>query len=112
MKDLEAHIVNEFKNALAAECSAHGIDHKSEAGYSVGGGGGIAPIVIQGELQGFGPTWMFTFSLRSLLLGQQPIAGSLPIHDVLPSNEAIKGTAKRLVADVETARQAQFKGGS
>lgn len=110
MRDITAHIVDTFKNALAVECTANGIDHRLETGYAVGGGGAISPMVINGELTGFGPTWVFTFSLRSLLLGNQPVAGSLPIHDVLPSDEAIKGTAKRLVNDVNTARNAQFKG--
>ena len=112
MRDHNAHILNEFKNRVAEACTARGIDHKSEAGFSIGGGGAVSPMVTNGELAGFGPTWMFTVSLRSLLLGQEPIAGSLPIHDVLPSDEAIKATAYRLVNDVDVARDAQFKGNS
>lgn len=110
MKDHTAHIMDTFKNALAVECAANGIDFKLETGFWVGGGGVITPVVIEGQLQGFGPTWIFGFSLRSLLLGQPVVAGALPIHDVLPTDEAIKMTTKRLVSDVEAARQAQFKG--
>jgi hypothetical protein len=110
MRDIERHIAAIFRGAIAVNCTKLGIDHESEAGFWVGGGGAIAPMVIQGELQGFGPTWMFGLSLRSLLLGQEPIAGALPIHDIFPTDEAIENTTKRLVNDVETARQAQFKG--
>src|SRR3954451_7524615 len=110
MRDHTAHIVDVFKNALAAECTANGIDHKSEAGYWVGGGGAVTPMVLNGELQGFGPTWMFGFSLRSLLIGQEPVAGALPIHNVLPSDGEIKAMTKRLVTDISNARTMQFKG--
>lgn len=110
MRDIERHIAATFRGAIAENCTKLGIDHESEAGFWVGGGGAIAPMVIKGELQGFGPTWMFGFSLRSLLLGQDPIAGALPIHDILPSDASINATTRRLVADVEAARQAQFKG--
>ena len=111
MNDLNARFTDVFKNALLAELAKAGI-HKGEAGWSIGGGGIVAPMILNGELAGFGPTWMFTLSLRSLLLGQNPIAGSLPIHDVLPSEAEIKNVAKRLVTDVEAARQLQFKGES
>ena len=111
MIDVAKRIETTFKDALTQACIARGIDAKSEAGYAVGGGGVISPMVANGELAGFGPTWFFTFTLRSLLLGLDPIAGSLPIHDVLPTDAQISQTAQRLVADVDTARKAQFDGG-
>jgi hypothetical protein len=110
MKDTQKRITATFRGAIAENCTALGIDHDSEASIWVGGGGCVSPMVINGELQGFGPTWMFGLELRSLLLGQDPVAGALPIHDVLPNDAAIKATAKRLVHDVEAARQAQFRG--
>jgi hypothetical protein len=112
MIDIAKRIENTFKDAVTQACMAQGIDAKSEAGWCVGGGGVISPMVSGGELQGFGPTWFFTLSLRSLLLGQEPVAGSLPIHDVLPTDAQIRLTAQRLVADVQTARKAMFEGGS
>ena len=110
MIDIAKRIENTFKDGLTQACVANGIDAKTEAGYAIGGGGSVSPMVANGELQGFGPTWVFTVSLRSLLLGQDPIAGSLPIHDVLPTDAQIRLTAQRLVNDVDTARQAQFAG--
>lgn len=110
MRDITARITDTYKNAIAQECTKRGIDHKTEAAYAVGGGGAISPMVVNGELQGFGPTWMFTFELRHTLLGQPPISGSLPVHDVVPNDAAIQGTAARLVTEVEQVRQAQFKG--
>lgn len=110
MKNYTRHAEAQFTGAVLTQCRALGIDADSEAEFSIGGGGAIAPMVLNGELQGFGPTWVFMFSLRSKLLGMEPVAGSLPIHDVRPSDAAIEMTAKRLVNDVNAAREAQFKG--
>lgn len=113
MIDHAKRIENTFKDAVTQACIAQGIDAKSEAGWIVGGGGVISPMIANGEFQGFGPTWFFTLSLRSLELvaGQEPVAGSLPIHDVLPTDAQIRLTAQRLVSDVDTARRAMLEGG-
>lgn len=112
MIDHAKRIETTFKDGITQACIAMGIDARSEAGYSVGGGGVISPMISQGEFQGFGPTWFFTLSLRSLELvpGIEPVAGSLPIHDVLPTDAQIRLTAQRLVNDVDKARRAMLAG--
>ena len=110
MKDHVAYITNTYKNALADACQKRGIDHKTETGYWVGGLGAVGPVVINGEMQGMAPTWIFGISLRSKLLGQPVIGGQLPIHNIIPQDEEIKATAERLVSEIEGQREAQFRG--
>jgi len=111
VRDIRTRIENTFKDAVATACIAQGIDHKTEAGWAVGGGGNVGPVIEQGKgIMAFAPTWTFTLELRSLLLGQTPVGGSLPIHDVVPGDDDIRKIATRLVADVDAARKAQFKG--
>lgn len=110
MRDLVAYITQTYKTALADACQKHGIDHKTEAGYWIGGIGSIGPVIADGEMQGFAPTWIFGLSLRSKLLGTPVIGGQLPIHNIIPPDEEIKATAERLVLELESKREAQFRG--
>ena len=117
MQDLSRRVENDVKMSIAEACTAMGID-KSEVSFCVGGGGVIGPQVVRhpetGEqaIAGFAPTWMITIALRSLLLGigREPVAGSLPVFDVLPTAKAIKPVVFKLMQDVDTIRRNQFKG--
>lgn len=116
MIDLIKRIENDVKDSLAKACQAQGID-KSEVGCVVGGGGVIAPQVIAnpetGEkaIVGFAPTWQITVSIRHRLLGHEPVAGSLPVHDVLPTRAMIEPVVMRLLSDVVKIREQQFREG-
>jgi hypothetical protein len=110
MIDHILHVTNVVKDELAKQCTANGVD-KSEAGFVVGGGGVIAPVIDNdGKLVGFAPAWSVVVSMRSRLIGMSPIAGSLPIYDVLPPDEQLRAVVGRLVRDVADAREQQFNG--
>ena len=115
MQDLAKRVENDVKMAIAEACTALGID-KNEVSWYVGGGGVISPQVVRnpetGEqaIAGFAPTWMVGIGLRSLLLGREPVVGSLPIHDVMPTAPAIKQVVFKVMSDVDTIRREQFKG--
>jgi hypothetical protein len=110
MKDHAAHVISTFKTAAADASSKHGIDHKTEVGYWVGGWGAVQPIIVENEMQGLAPTWNFGYSLRSKLLGQPLVAGQLPIHSLMPQDDEIKIIAERLVTELSAQREAQFRG--
>lgn len=116
MIDIAKHVENMVRDHLAQACRAQGVD-KSEVGYAVGGGGAICPQVVRnpdtGEsgIVGFAPTWQITVSIRSKLIGQEPIAGSIPIHDVLPTQAQIEPLITRLLSEVVQIREQQFSGG-
>lgn len=117
MIDLTKRVENDVKDCLAKACQAQGID-KSEVGVTVGGGGVVAPQVIvnpeTGErgVVGFAPTWQITISVRHRLLGHEPVAGSLPVYDVLPTRAMIEPVVMRLLSDVVRIREQQFNEGA
>ena len=117
MIDLNRQVENQVKDCLARACQAQGID-KSEVGFAIGGGGAICPQVVRdpetGEsgIVGFAPTWQITVSIRSRLVGQAPIAGSIPAHDVLPPPDMIEQIVFRLLNEVHQIREQQFNDNS
>lgn len=116
MIDLNKQVENTVKDALAKACQAQGID-KSEVGVAVGGGGVLAPVMMQNRQTGetvladFAPTWHITVSIRSRLLGREPIAGSRPVHDVLPTRADVDPVVSKLLSEVYEIREQQFAGG-
>lgn len=116
MIDLIRNVENLVKDALARACQAQGID-KSEVGYGVGGQGVIAPQVVRnpetGEsvVVGFAPTWQIMVSVRHRLLGSEPVAGSLPVYNVLPTKGEIDPVVSKLLSDVVQIREQQFSEG-
>lgn len=117
MIDLKKRIDNDVRDCLAQACQRLGID-KSEVGVYVGGGGVVAPQVIvnpeTGEkaIVGFAPTWQITVSIRHRLIGREPVAGSLPVYDVLPTRAMIEPIVTRLLSDVHGLREKQFNEGA
>ena len=116
MIDLSRQVENTVKDALARACQAQGID-KSEVGYAVGGGGALAPVMVRNRETGetaiadFAPTWQITVSVRSRLLGREPVAGSRPVHDVLPTRAEVEPVVSKLLSDMVMIREQQFRGG-
>lgn len=115
MNDITRQVENLVKDALARACQAQGID-KSEVGWGVGGGGVVAPQMVRdpntGEsgIVGFAPCWVVMVSVRHRLIGSEPVCGSLPIYDVLPTKGQIDPVVAKILGDVVQIREQQFQG--
>jgi len=111
LQDYRKNLENNVKELIAEACMSMGIN-KNEAGFCIGGGGVVAPVIINHPEQGpmiadFAPTWQIAIGLRSLLLGKQPIIKSLPVLGVLPDREDLKPIVYRLVSECDKSRRDQ-----
>jgi hypothetical protein len=108
MIDHTSHIVQIVKDELAKACQSRGVD-KLQAGYAVGGFGALIPL-MSNEGVGIGPGWTVMISLRSLLLGQPPIAASIPVANVLPGDLEFRKAVNLLLTQIDEQRQKEFRG--
>lgn len=112
MQNLSKLIENRVKDAIAKASMKLGID-KNEVYYSIGGNGMVGPLVMQnpqtGEqaIAGFKPLWQIQIGIRTVLVGQEPIVGGLPIPSVLPTMPEIEFVVTRLLTEVQQIRDQQ-----
>lgn len=115
MKDLSKQVENDVKDSISQNCLKLGIN-KDDAYYIIGGHGVIAPQIVNDPqtgaqgIAGFAPSWQITIGLRNHLLGQKPVAGSLPIFGVIPDRSDIDQVVTRLLGEMDAGRQAILKG--
>ena len=89
-----------------------GVD-KNEVYYCIGGFGMVGPLIAQnpqtGEqaIVGFKPIWQISIGVRTVLVGQEPIVGGLPIPNVLPTIAEIEIAVTRLLSEVQQMRDQQ-----
>lgn len=110
MIDHAAHFEQVVKDELAKACQKLGIDNK-QAGFAIGGFGSSGIVVDNnsGETMVI-PMWSVTLSLRNLLLGLPPTSANLPVPGVLPQDEHFRATVSVLLPQIESKRQAEFRG--
>lgn len=112
MKDLTKIVENRVKDAIAKACMALGIP-KTDVYYGIGGFGAVGPLVATnpetGEQAfiGFKPLWNLQIGLRSVLLGQEPIVGGLPIPSIFPSAVELDFVVARLLEELQQMRDDQ-----
>lgn len=112
MQDLTRIIENRVKDAIAKSCMALGIP-KGDVYYGIGGFGTVGPLVAtnpeNGEqaFMGFQPLWNLQIGLRSVLLGQEPIIGGLPIPSIFPTAQEVEFVVARLLEELQQMRDAQ-----
>jgi hypothetical protein len=112
LQDLEKVIENRVKDSIAKACMKLGIS-KSDAYYGIGGNGAVLPLVANdpetGEqaFAGFKPIWNIQVGLRSILLGQEPIVGGLPIPSVFPTQQEIEFVVTMLLTQLQKMRDEQ-----
>ena len=105
MIDIHAHVEGLVRDQLTKACRATGIDD-SVAGYAVGGHGQLMAMA-NGESIGFAAGWLVTVSLRSRLLGQPPVAASVPVPGVMPSDDDFRAVVDKLVEVADQQRRAE-----
>ena len=112
MQNLSKLIENRVKDAIAKASMKLGID-KNEVYYGIGGFGMVGPLIAQnpqtGEqaIVGFKPIWQISIGIRTVLVGQEPIVGGLPIPSVLPTMAEIEVAVTRLLSEVQQIRDQQ-----
>lgn len=112
MQDLTRIVENRVKDAIAKTCMALGIP-KTDVYYCIGGFGAVGPLVAtnpetnEQAFMGFQPLWNLQIGLRSVLLGQDPIVGGLPIPTVFPGQAEIEFVVARLLEELQQMRDAQ-----
>lgn len=112
MQDLNKLIENRVKDAIAKASLRLGVD-KSQVYYGVGGHGMIGPLVGEnpqtGEqaIMGFKPLWQISIGIRTGLVGQEPVVGSLPIPSVFPTVAEIEFVINRLLAELRQIKDEQ-----
>ena len=112
MQDLNKLVENRVKDAIAKASMKLGID-KNEVYYGVGGFGMVGPLIGRnpqtgGEVvMGFRPIWQIQIGIRTVLVGQEPIVGGLPIPSVLPTMAEIEVAVTRLLSEVQQIRDQQ-----
>lgn len=107
MKDLAAHTIAVVRDELAKQAAIHGVD-KNEFGYVIGGFGAIGIVLGDNGQPHVLPRWTLAISLRSRLIGYPPLAGGLPIPDILPSDDKLRQAVARTVAGIVAERDRQF----
>jgi hypothetical protein len=86
---------------------------KGDVYYGIGGFGTVGPLVAtnpeNGEqaFMGFQPLWNLQIGLRSVLLGQEPIIGGLPIPSIFPTAQEVEFVVARLLEELQQMRDAQ-----
>ena len=112
MQDLNKLVENRVKDAIAKATMKLGIA-KSEVYYGVGGFGMVGPLIGrnpdtgQEVIMGFKPIWQIQIGIRTVLVGQEPIVGGLPIPSVLPTMAEIEVAVTRLLSEVQQIRDQQ-----
>jgi len=106
--NISQHVESVVKDQLAKACARLGVD-KSEVGYAIGGHGQLTILVMPGGQQ-LAPAWVLLLTLRHKLLGREPIAGSLPIPGVLPSDADFRTVVDRVLGEIHQAREDDFNG--
>jgi len=112
LQDLNKLVENRLRDAIATTCMTLGIP-KSDVYYSIGGNGQVGPLVATnpetGEqaFMGFQPMWHIQLGLKSVLVGQDPIVGGLPIPTVWPSQQEIEFLVSTLLGQLQQMRDSQ-----
>ena len=112
MQDLNKLIENRVKDAIAKASLRLGLD-KSQIYYGIGGNGMIGPLMGRnpqtGEeaILGFQPIWQLSLGIRTGLVGQEPVIGSLPIPNVFPTVGEIEFVVNRLLTELRQIKDEQ-----
>jgi hypothetical protein len=112
LQDLNKLIENRVKDAIAKACLRLGMD-KSQVYYGIGGNGMVGPLIAEnpqtGEkaVLGMEPIWQISVGVRTGLVGQEPIVGSLPIPSVFPTAAEIDFVVNRLLGELQQIKDQQ-----
>ena len=112
MQDLTRIVENRVKDAIAKTSMTLGIP-KSDVYYAIGGFGQVGPLVAtnpetnEQAFMGFQPMWNLQIGLRSVLLGQDPLIGGLPIPGIFPSQQELEFVVARLLEELQQMRDTQ-----
>lgn len=112
MQDLTKIVENRVRDAIAKTCMTLGIP-KSDVYYGIGGNGQVGPLVAvnpeTGEQAfiGFKPIWNLQLGLKSILVGQEPIVGGIPLPTVWPTQQEIEFVVNTLLPQLQQMRDQQ-----